>query len=107
MKKLLAILLAMLMLASLSTAAFAEEDFSDDGNFDPDGFADMAYPECGITLHFPNEMFMAEGLTGGLNPLYAQEAGYHSGVYVTAIIYERSGEAFDPDASIPTPISRS
>ena len=96
MKKLLAILLAMLMLVSLSAVAFAEEDYMDEDNFDPDGFADMAYPECGITLHFPNEMFMVEGLTGGLNPLYAQEVGYNSGVYITAIMYDRGG-AFDPN----------
>ncbi len=103
MKKLLAILLAILMLSSLTATAFAEEEdvYDYDEFFGSDNVADMAYPECGITLHFPSEMFFVEGLTGGLNPLYAQEAGYHSGVYVTAIVYERSGEAFDPDAYIP------
>ena len=97
MKKLFAILLAMLILVSLSSVAFAEEDYPDGDYFDPDGFADMAYPECGITLHFPNEMFMVEGLTGDLNPLYAQEVGYNSGVYITAIMYDRAGDVFDPN----------
>lgn len=103
MKKLTAILLSLLLLVSLTATAFAEEEnvYDYDEFFGSDNVADMAYPECGITLHFPSEMFFVEGLTGGLNPLYAQEAGYHSGVYVTAIIYERSGEAFDPDAYIP------
>ena len=98
MKKLLAILLAILMLASLTATAFAEEAdaYDYDEFFGSDGYADMSYPECGITLHFPSEMFFAEGLTGGLNPLYVQEVGYNSGVYITAIMYDRGG-AFDPD----------
>ena len=102
MKKLLAIILAMLMLVSLSTAAFAESDYySDyyDGSSDS-GFLDMAFPESGVTLHVPWSLLVQEGAPGTISPMIAQEMGYHSGIYLTKLMYERYEEVFNPDACV-------
>ena len=90
MKKLLAILLAVMMLASLSTAAFAEYEGEK---------LDMAFPETGLTLHMPWECFSND--IGIVNVLFAEEVGYKSGVYMTQLAFERDQDVFDPQGYAP------
>ena len=110
MKKAISILFAMMLLISMSTTAFADEyeetleynEFEDTGAFDEYGnTVDLAFPETGVTFHIPWEMFNAEGFVGTLSPLITQEIGYHSGIYMTQLMYEREEEIFDPEAYAP------
>ena len=86
MEKLITMLLAVLMLASLSTAAFAENSGE---------MLDMAFSETGLTLHMPWECFSSD--IGIVNVLFAEELGYKSGVYMTQLAFEQDQEVFDPE----------
>lgn len=90
MKKLFAILLAVLMLASLSTAAFAENGGE---------MIDMSFPETGLTLQMPWECFTND--SGRIDVLFAEELGYRSGVYMTQLAFERDQDVFDPEGYAP------
>ena len=91
MKKLLAILLTLLMLASLSVPVFA----------DGEELFDMALPQTGITLHIPWEYLTGDNTLGVLELMTAEEVRYNSGIYYTQLIYVRQGDVFDPDACAP------
>ncbi len=90
MKKLFAILLALLILASLSTTVFAE----DDGET-----IEYPLPETGLTLHMPWACFTSD--IGKINLMFAEEMGYKSGVYLTQLAFEREEEVFDPESYAP------
>ena len=90
MKKLFAILLAVLMLLSLSTAAFAESG---------EEKIDMPFPETGLTLYMPWACFTND--IGRIDVLFAEELGYKSGVYMTQVVFERDQEVFDPEGFAP------
>jgi len=75
MKKYLAMLLAVLMLASLGLTAFAQ-DYE---------WYDLDYPSAGITLMVPDSMLFYN--QGVVDVLAADEVGYKSGVYVLYLAY--------------------
>ena len=91
MKKMLALLLAMLMLVSVSATAFADNEET----------VDMAFPETGLTLHVPWDAVVGDDCVGTMGPLVAEEIGYNSGVYLTQLIYMREGDVFDPEGYAP------
>ena len=70
MKKMLALLLAMLMLVSVSATAFADNEET----------VDMAFPETGLTLHVPWDAVVGDDCVGTMGPLVAEEIGYNAGV---------------------------
>ena len=91
MKKLLSVLLAVLMLASLSVPAFADDS----------EYCDAPLPETGITLHFPWAYLTGENMYGKLMIGEADELAYNAGIYVTQIEYMRAGEEDDYEHYAP------
>ena len=90
MERLITILLAVLMLLSLSTAAFAESG---------EEKIDMPFPETGLTLYMPWACFTND--IGRIDVLFAEELGYKSGVYMTQLAFEQDQEVFDPEGYAP------
>ena len=70
MKKLLSVLLAVLMLVSLSVPAFA----------DGEDLCDIPMPETGITFHIPWEYLTGENTFGKLMIGVAEELAYNAGI---------------------------
>ena len=91
MKKMLAILLAVLMLATLSAPAFA----------DGEDLCDIPMPETGITFHIPWEYLTGENTFGKLMIGVAEELAYNAGIYYTQIEYMRNGEEDDYEHYAP------
>ena len=82
MKKALSMLLALLLLTSLTAAAFAESD----GAEATDAGLVVPYPACGLTLTMPWACFEHDEL-GTVDALISEELGYDSGVYLTQLVY--------------------
>lgn len=85
MKKILAVLLAVLMLASLSVPAFA----------DSEDIFDMPSPETGLTLHIPNAFITGDNMYGKLQLGANEEVEYNCGIYYTQIEYTLNSEGDD------------
>ena len=91
MKKLLSVLLAVLMLVSLSVPAFA----------DGEELCDIPMPETGITFHIPWNYLTGENMYGKLMIGVAEELAYNAGIYYTQIEYMRNGEEDDYEHYAP------
>ena len=91
MKKLLAVLLAVLMLVSLSVPAFA----------DGEELCDIPMPETGLTFHIPWGYLTGENTLGKLMIGVAEELAYNAGIYYTQIEYMRNGEEDDYEHYAP------
>ena len=95
MKKLISVLLAVLMLASLTVCASA--DAFTDGDV-----VELPIPEVGLTLQIPGELYCGEGEAGGIvEVLIAEEVGYKSGVYLTQLIYSPNPDVFEAENYAP------
>ena len=84
MKKLISLLLAVLMLAALSTGAYADAGDGDGGSFDFD------MPEVGLVIHIPSELLTSPA--GHIDFNYGEELSYGSGAYYTEIGYYAMSE---------------
>ena len=91
MKKLLSVLLAVLMLVSLSVPAFA----------DGEELCDIPMPETGLTFHIPWGYLTGENTLGKLMIGVAEELAYNAGIYYTQIEYMRNGEEDDYEHYAP------
>ena len=88
MKQIFSILLAVLLLASLSAAAFAEagdEESYDD--WDWDNSLAVERPDIGLVLHIPADIGDAFALQGHIEFEYGEELSYGSGAYYTELGY--------------------
>ena len=88
MKQIFSILLAVLLLASLSFAAFAEagdEESYDD--WDWDNSLAVERPDIGLVLHIPADIGDAFALQGHIEFEYGEELSYGSGAYYTELGY--------------------
>lgn len=94
MKKLISLLLAVLMLSALGTAAYADGDTTD-----------FEMPEVGLVIHIPTELLQTEG---HIDFNYGEELSYGSGAYYTEIGYYAMSydeftnlDSFDPSRYAP------
>ena len=88
MKQIFSILLAVLLLASLSAAAFAEgwdEESYDD--WDWDNSMAVERPDIGLVLHIPAGIGDMFSLQGHIEFEYGEELSYGSGAYYTELGY--------------------
>ena len=78
MKKISSVLLAVLLLASLGSFAFADD--GTDWN-DSDEYVTIDLPQVGLVFHFPYDLLA--GSQGHIDVEYGDELGYGAGAYYT------------------------
>ena len=82
MKKIISVLMAVLLLASLGSFAFADEGTGWD---DSDEYVTIDLPQVGLVFHFPYDLLT--GSQGHIDVEYGDELGYGAGAYYTEIGY--------------------
>ena len=82
MKKIISVLMAVLLLASLGSFAFADEGTGWD---DSDEYVTIDLPQVGLVFHFPYDLLA--GSQGHIDVEYGDELGYGAGAYYTEIGY--------------------
>ena len=87
MKKIISVLMAVLLLASIGSFAFA-----DDGGIwdDSDELVTIDLPQVGLVFHLPYDLIA--GSQGHIDVEYGDELGYASGAYYTEIGYMAMSE---------------